>query len=324
MRAIAILAVFLHHALKIKLLWMGVDLFFVLSGFLITGVLLEIKRRSFGDLLRRFYFRRAVRILPPYLLTLALATVLLGTAWMRSWYLYIFLANLFLPLHVWHPLALEPLWSLAVEEQFYLLWPFAVYFLDRNSLRRLALALLVLAPLLRGLFLFGDSWPIYTLTPFRMDLLAAGALLALEWRRDPARIARRGPALGVLLAAVGIAGLGLLDRLHVTTYGNTRTGNVLIYECSLLFCLGFVLYALSARKTGWLCIRPLTYLGQISYTMYLVHLGVIGFAQAHFRPGASFAAALAITLAYASLSWFLMEAPLLGWGRNAEAAGVAS
>src|SRR5580698_6766214 len=111
-RALAILAVFSHHAFKAKLLWMGVDLFFVLSGFLITGVLMGMKRHTIGSFFRRFYARRARRILPPYLLLLCLATVFLGTGWLHFWYLYILLTNFILPMNIPHPIAFDPLWSL--------------------------------------------------------------------------------------------------------------------------------------------------------------------------------------------------------------------
>ncbi len=180
LRALAIVSVFLHHALHVKLLWMGVDLFFVLSGFLITGVLTDAKRYSLAGFFGHFYSRRVRRILAPYLLMLFLASFIFGTAWLKHWYLYILLTNLLLPLGIPHPTAFDPLWSLAVEEQFYLVWPFAVYFLSTRRLRQLCIALIVLAPILRGAFLFQRHWPIYTLTPFRMDLLAAGGLLCVE------------------------------------------------------------------------------------------------------------------------------------------------
>jgi peptidoglycan/LPS O-acetylase OafA/YrhL len=93
-RGLAILAVFLNHAFSARLLWMGVDLFFVLSGFLITGVLLNAKQYSLGGYFARFYARRARRILPPYFLTISLVSVIIGFAWARHWYLYILLTNL--------------------------------------------------------------------------------------------------------------------------------------------------------------------------------------------------------------------------------------
>ena len=82
-RALAITSVFIHHAFNIKLLWMGVDLFFVLSGFLITGILLKSRKKSFGRYIGAFYERRARRILPPYLVVMVITTAFLDTWWMR-------------------------------------------------------------------------------------------------------------------------------------------------------------------------------------------------------------------------------------------------
>ncbi len=315
-RALAILAVFFHHALKIKLLWMGVDLFFVLSGFLITGVLLNEKHRGIGKYFSHFYERRVRRILPPYGLTLVLASLFFGIAWMRHWYLYILLTNFLLPLHIQHPIAFDPLWSLAVEEQFYLVWPFAVYYLSERHLRALSIFFIAMAPVLRGVMHFQQHWPIYTLTPFRMDLLAAGALLCLEWRRNRSGIERWGASVGAILAVIGISGLALLAKNHISTYGNTRAGNVLIYECSLFVSVGIMLYALCGWRVGWMRYRPLRYIGQISYSMYLVHLGVLTLVATcvHGRKAAFLA--LGITILYASVSWHWMERPLLEYNRK--------
>jgi peptidoglycan/LPS O-acetylase OafA/YrhL len=311
-RAIAILAVFFHHALRVKMLWMGVDLFFILSGFLITGVLLSAKHHTIGSFFAHFYARRARRILAPYVLTLIVVSFFFGVTWMRHWYLYILLTNLLLPLHIPHPVAFDPLWSLAVEEQFYLVWPFAVYFLDEEHLRRLLVLLIILAPVLRGSLHFQEHWPIYTLTPFRMDLLAAGALLWLEWKRNRAGIERWGARISAPLAILGFAGLAVLRRYHISTDGNSRLGNVLIYEFSLFICFGFMLYALSGWHVGWLRLKPLMYIGQISYSMYLVHLGILTLIEPRISGIAGDALALALIIGYAALSWQVMESRLLG------------
>jgi peptidoglycan/LPS O-acetylase OafA/YrhL len=109
-------------------------------------------------------------------------------------YLYAFLMNFIYPLRVSAPLPFAPLWSLAVEEQFYLLWPLAVYFLSEKHLARLALSLIVAAPILRWICTpwFATQWQIYMLTPFRMDTLATGALIAIAWRRHRDRSERYG------------------------------------------------------------------------------------------------------------------------------------
>ncbi|HEV2215489.1 MAG TPA: acyltransferase [Terracidiphilus sp.] len=311
-RAVAILAVFFHHSLHIKLLWAGVDLFFILSGFLITNVLLDAKHHSLGGYFEHFYSRRARRILAPYLLTLFIASFFVGLAWMRHWYFYLLFTNFLQPLGIQLPRAFEPLWSLAVEEQFYLVWPFAVYFLSERHLRRLCVALILAAPILRGSFHFASQWPVYMLTPFRMDLLAAGGLLCLIWRNDREWLVRNSGRIFAPLFAAGLCALGLLAHFHISTSDNTRTGNVLIYEATLLACLGFIVYALAGHRVAWLCWHPLRYIGRISYTMYLVHLGVLTHLESHiYGRFVRSAIALAITVAYASASWFLMERRLL-------------
>jgi peptidoglycan/LPS O-acetylase OafA/YrhL len=310
-RAVAILAVFFYHALGTRLLWMGVDLFFVLSGFLITGVLIEAKYLPLPRFFAQFYAKRARRILAPYAVTLILVSIFFGLGWMRKWYLYLFLANFVLPLRIPQPAALDPLWSLAVEEQFYLVWPFAVYFLDARRLRSLSISLIVLAPLLRGAIQFHQRWPVYTLTPFRMDLLASGALLWLEWTRNREGIERCGARLGAFIALIGLLGFGLLSSFHLSMTSNTRISNVFVFECALLVCFGFLLYALGGKHVAWMRIKPLRYIGNISYSMYLVHLGILVLLIRYLSRSGAASIGLILTIAYASLSWWLMESRLL-------------
>jgi len=308
--------VFFHHSLKIKLLWMGVDLFFILSGFLITGVLLNAKGKSLGSYIGQFYARRVRRIMVPYFITLVLVSLIFGVAWMRHWYLYVFLTNLLLPLHIPHPVAFDPLWSLAVEEQFYFVWPFAVYFLSERRLKWFAIFLIALAPCLRFGLHFHQHWPIYTLLPFRMDLMAVGGLLCVAYRNARPLLERWGVTIGIISVGIGLCGLLELSRIGVTTYGNTRLGNLLIYECSLLMCTGIMLWALSGKGVGVLCLRPFTYIGTISYSMYLVHMGVLTLLGQHLPAAATTVIGLAITVSYASISWYLIESPLLNQARK--------
>ena len=309
-RGLAILSVFFLHVLHISF-FSGVDLFFVLSGFLITNVLLEGKRKDRSRLFRNFYERRAKRILPSYFLTLLVASMFAGWSWLRHWYLYVFLANLIIPLHISYPAIFPPLWSLAVEEQFYLLWPIAVYFLSTRHLKHVSLMILVCAPLFRGVFQFSDQWPIYMLTPFRMDLIAAGALLGLIWRDKPQLISKYGSALGIVFILAGLSGLVILGNFHLALYTNSRLSNVTVYEASLIECVGIMLLALGDRGAGWMAFSPLRFIGKISYTMYLVHVGIIFLLGPRLHGLPLAAVALAITVAYASASWFLMERHLL-------------
>jgi peptidoglycan/LPS O-acetylase OafA/YrhL len=315
LRAFAILSVFLYHAFSLPLSWMGVDIFFVLSGFLITGILLERKLRP--GYFSGFYARRARRILVPYYLLLVLSSVLFGTAWIKQWYWYGFFAsNVPSAFHSVPHQSLDVLWSLAVEEQFYLLWPVAILFLSETALLWTAATLIVLAPVLRGIAtsFVSTSAPIYHLMPFRMDLLAAGAVIALLWRRSP-DIIREIPLLGPTL--VGCAGGALVS---LSTYTSFRTGsnsqfnNVVLYSLTLTVAVGLLLWSLQGKGLfpALLRLRCLRFLGRISYSMYLVHVCFIVLAERQFsNRWAVFAAAFAATLAYSTVSWFVLEKRLL-------------
>jgi peptidoglycan/LPS O-acetylase OafA/YrhL len=319
-RALAILMVFLHHALNVveKLnihgLWMGVDIFFVLSGFLITGVLLDAKQRTLTGFFAHFYERRVRRLLVPYLLALLIGSAIYGLAWTSHWYLYVFLTNFLMAFKFPHPSAFEPLWSLAVEEQFYIVWPLAVYFLSERWLARICVLLLVAAPVLRGTIHFPTHWPIYALTPFRMDLLAAGALLTIIWRRRGDLVRRWGTVYGYAVGALGGLGVILLAKNHITTFTNTSMSNVVLYESTLLIGVGVILIALAGRGVGILKSKVMAYIGQISYSMYLIHMTILGWPllQQHLHGAALIIVAFMLTVAYSALSWTLIESRLLG------------
>ena len=313
-RAIAIAAVFLHHILHVKLLWMGVDLFFVLSGFLITGVLLDRKANSLKEYLGHFYRRRAQRILPPYLLLLLVTTIVVGTIWIREWYYYFFLMNVITATGAPQPGSLSILWSLAVEEQFYLVWPFVVYYLSDAGIAWVAGGMAIAAPLLRWLCtpLFATHWAIYALTPFRMDTLAVGALLALVWRTHPEKIRRFGQ-YGPLISMCALGVLGILaGNPEFRTRANTHATNVLIYEMSLIICTGIIFWALSGRWVRVLTLAPVRYLGRVSYTVYLIHL-TFYFVLTRYLHNTVWINTLTLAgaLLYAAVSWFVMEKPIL-------------
>jgi peptidoglycan/LPS O-acetylase OafA/YrhL len=321
LRAIAVLAVFAQHAIKAPL-WMGVDLFFVLSGFLITGILLERKARGesyFGY----FYARRVRRILPPYILLMIVSSLLFGLGWAQHWPWYVFFAtNIGNALGQSGHESLNVLWSLAVEEQFYIFWPFVVLFLPERALAIVAAALLVVVPVLRAVATpwFDTFWPIYYLTPFRMDLLSAGALLAVLVRRDRKALEPfRFPALLAFFAALAV--LGWL-HLHYPRFraANTPLSNAGLYSVSLVLCTSALIIALQSKGLvkRVLSNPVLVYIGTISYTIYLIHLTVL---YAVWPLGlsryVSAALALAVTLAYASITWFVFERRLIhGAGKH--------
>jgi peptidoglycan/LPS O-acetylase OafA/YrhL len=322
LRAVAILAVILNHTLHIPLTWVGVDIFFVLSGFLITGILLERKTGSptTGGYFHYFYSRRAFRILPAYLLTLVVYSIIFTPTAFRPWPLFAFFG---MNLHEFFPhpyvLAPLPLWSLAVEEQFYLVWPVIILLVSEKVLLRLALAAVLLTPLLRALCtpLFPSMFFIYILTPFRADLLCAGAVLAMLWKRRSAhheQLCRSFAWLGVLAGFGGLAFVQLWPSLRLAS--NTRTANGLDYSLSVLGSFALLAWTLASR--GWLrtllASVPMRFIGQISYTMYLTHIIAIFVAERYLtNPYALTAVALPATVLYAWLSWVLLERPLIAF-----------
>jgi peptidoglycan/LPS O-acetylase OafA/YrhL len=321
LRAIAILMVFGAHAFGVPLFWMGVDLFFVLSGFLITGILLRLKqnRTAGGSYWSAFYLRRVRRILPPYVAFLVALSLVWRVPWSHIWYWYLFFVpNIPLALGKVAVAAMTPLWSLGVEEQFYFLWPWLVLLCAREGLRRIALGVIVISPLLRALAtpLFSTHFPIYSLTVFRADTLAMGAFIALAASRDPQWIARhRRLALGSFVLALALlVSLSILPSFRAGA--NSVLFNSIAYSLSAVGLGGTLIYVLGLQK-GFLhtllTSPPLTYLGLISYTFYLYHEAVLLQVSRYLHSPILIAlAAFTVTVLISMLSWHLFEAPILG------------
>lgn len=313
LRAVAIAAVFLHHALHLPLMWAGVDVFFVLSGFLITGILLDAKAHA-KNYFRHFYARRVRRILPAYWVALLLLSVLFGWAWLHRWYWFVFFATNIGETIRRSDFSLQPLWSLAVEEQFYLVWPLVVLLAGPRKLRWIAVAGIVIAPVLRFVCtpLFPNHFAVYFLTPFRMDLLCAGALLVMLWREQRDTF-QRIANWWWMPAALAMAVLFWVNRYPAWhTQSNTRQANVGILFLTLVIACALLAGALRGR--GWLCallrMPPVRYIGVISYSMYLVHAGAIELGRRWFgQSWRMVIVAAALTIAYASVAWF-------GWERR--------
>jgi peptidoglycan/LPS O-acetylase OafA/YrhL len=316
----------------------GVDLFFVLSGFLIGGILLDCKASP--RYFRTFYLRRFHRIFPLYYLWLGLYMILALTVFQylpqsiragwsgwRPAVVYGFFAQNLVSKNLQGVSAawLGPLWSLAVEEQFYLLIPLAVRFLSRRRLVQLLLAALAISPLLRLAFLIRTHGAQYTATPLRADALAMGVLLALALRQPgwPDRIRQNLHWLYAAIAALAVAVLYLAPRALAPA---GRWDTPWCFSCmGLLFTAG-ILLALT-RPHGWwsrLCRQTtLRNLGGISYCVYVIHLAVITISQAvvHFLYGskpvwdlAGVLIAWTITLLLAKISGRYFEGPLLRRG----------
>ncbi len=277
LRGLAVLAVVLYHCHPLLVGtplygvslwgWSGVNLFFVLSGFLITSILLEARGRP--HYFRNFYARRALRIWPVYLLLLIVCYSVplwfLGdslahqTHWRTLAAYALFLQNL---RHTPLPGTLGPTWSLAIEEQYYLLWAPLVWLLGaRRVLLASALGvLLVLSPLLRILH---PHWLTPTHTLIHLDGIALGSLLAVALfslhleRRIWLAMGISGACLGWLATATIAGGTAFLDS-----------------ALALLFA-GVVLIAIAgggARLLAPLRRSPLVFYGTISYGLYMIHI----------------------------------------------------
>jgi peptidoglycan/LPS O-acetylase OafA/YrhL len=249
--------------------WVGVNLFFVLSGLLITGILLDSKNRPY--FYRRFYTRRALRILPPYYGLLILLLVLRASSPAFVGLSFVYLANMTGFFGVASDYG--PLWSLAVEEHFYILWPTVVRRLTMQRLAWISAAIVVLVPILRAIsFSLGWRGGLNWYTWFVADGLAAGGLLAIVLRNQVSRAQVKRLcwlllASSVLLGAAGQPfGIGTRNRLLGASLQLT-TLNIFFAGVLLLFLL-----AGSGSARRYVNNPMLRFLGYISYGLYLDHL----------------------------------------------------
>jgi peptidoglycan/LPS O-acetylase OafA/YrhL len=302
--------------------WLGVDLFFMLSGFLITGILLDTRDRP--HYFRNFYARRFLRIMPLYF-TLVLVWAVFYHPYGRYLLLSsVFGANLAPLFHVAVPHGPTVLWSLAVEEHFYLLWPAIVLLVDRKKLLWLCVAIFLGCPMLRGLFALRGMNPgsIIVLSWFRFDGLATGAAIAI-WARS-ARFDRRTAHViaGICLVMLCVVSVG---GAHHGIFGTkTPVGLALTYtQAYFAFAIPFVL-ALVYRGTVWTSVLRNPFLqlsGALSYCLYLIHLSIGDAYQAVFANRLHLAptetvlirAAVVILLSFgiAALSRKFLEQPCL-------------
>jgi len=214
-------------------------------------------------------------------------------------------------------LPLTPLWSLAVEEQFYLLWPLVLLRCPPHLRWRLVLGLLAAAPLFRALTtIWWGRYAPQALLPCRADILAAGAALALLERERGRAIFRQWRRS--LLALAVTSGLAFAFIAAVAAHGSLWY-TVAVLEFDMLFytsVVALVLGGLGSRPVRLIALPPLAYVGQISYGLYLLHVPLLFIAHKSLHGLAAVAVAGAATFVLAMLSWHLFEQPLLRWGQR--------
>ena len=336
LRGLSILAVFVAHSSFLRSLphasfleygRVGVDLFFVLSGFLITGILLDTK--SSHHYFRNFYARRALRIWPLYyvmlILVLGLCARFTPNASQQvkhAWpYFFLYLQNL--RPHLFIPFGLEPTWSLAIEEQFYLTWPMLIFVFKR---RVLVLALVGAVVLSLALRIFGFEHGaslkfIHNFTFCRLDAIALGSLSAIWLRSGKCTTAlwRRYSLYFLLAGGAGVIASRILFHQQSTVISYTFLaigftgflGMALISEND-----GSVLKSLLNRR--WLC-----GIGKISYGLYLLHMPLFLIFESYSQGHPIFAnsavlrnltwgsAQVLAAFVAAAISWHFFESPIL-------------
>jgi peptidoglycan/LPS O-acetylase OafA/YrhL len=344
LRFYAFLGVFVFHtlpvdtpffrALHLPLPWLwkaiiqsgatGVDLFFALSAFLITSLLLRERLETGGISLRLFYIRRILRIWPLYFLVLALGIVVahasrLSHLWYYTqslpWYYVVgyltFLSNWVCAAFGGPQSICAPLWTVSIEEQFYLIWPaFAKMLQRRGMFITGAVALLLPIGSQFVILLIGaKSSYIYFGSASRCGSLGAGIILAL----CVARLPKLGSSARFLLVAAGVTGL-----IVSTAWTGDRVGiRMMIARSVISLASGAILYGCVYSRTKFLTCGLLVRLGKVSYGLYMLHFTALLIVMSLLQPRHGWrllaakllALILSIFLAFASYRW--VESPFL-------------
>ena len=326
---------------QLKSGFIGVDVFFALSGFLITRLLLRERDSTGGIAFKAFYLRRSLRIFPIYYASLAFCAVFMAIP-ARDLVFAALYASDYNFAYVDAPVTIlsSPLahtWSLAVEEQFYLVWPLLVALLPMRLGRMvtalvvpaIAVALAVLAclatrPAIAEALVFGAA-------PIRMLSLSLGAYLAYR-ERDGAGLAGWQ---GDLLAVFGVVWLAGVQAGRAMGYVATGAPYHTLGNIGFAVLSMGILASMLARRSGLMRVpqrvlmtRPLRYIGRISYGLYLYHYIILSALSINHAedgaPASRVAAALILSFGLAAVSFHFIEAPLLRLGsqRRSRSAGL--
>lgn len=351
LRAVAFLLVFFFHSDYLPFGWVGVQLFFVLSGFLITGILVNMKDTlNVRDYFVKFYGRRFLRVFPLYyfyLLAMAGLTLVLLQNHYKPNVMKLFQEQLpfaltytynfhYAAADYRHLYFLVHFWSLAVEEQFYIIWPLVLLMTPKTARKQVFLFLILSGPLLRILFLAGQShslfpalnqnpaMAIYPLTFNHLDAFACGAYIACFPLKRPTVqaivLTFLLPASAILWQFLSTRNLPLAGSLGFEFI--MPVNNQFVWGYTVLNYY-FAVLILAVSKEGflvWLLENVfLKYIGRISYGLYVYHNGLLWFAgrlrdmglpEQFMKPVGTFAA-LTVSFLLAALTYHLLEKPLL-------------
>lgn len=329
LRAISVFGVILSHLMMLDFFpdvhWLkaialrgtyGVTVFFVLSGFLITHLLVSEERKTGRISLKRFYIRRGFRILPPALAYLAIVGIFGAFGYFAlSWRDFLAPA-LFVENYQTGPKVVAHFWSLSVEEQFYLVWPVLVFLLPSRHRLAITLALVLLAPIWMA-YSLQTAGGLYGVNEHRSDLvfhtLLAGCLLALarsdqRWSRFLSLpFCRRWPLFLISLVLI-------LIRLSPTV----MQGNAWLFALGdslgaigVALLVNVVIQARLPAINNLLNTRVLTWVGRLSYSLYLWQQPLC-FARPTTWWLGGFPQCVIASIVFAAASYYLIEQPILG------------
>ena len=355
-RALAITMVILFHFFyeEIRWGWIGVQIFFTLSGFLITSILLENTNKSLKKYLTRFYWRRAIRIFPIYYLYIgAVSIIYIVTAspisFKETWVYLITYTYNYYPLIALDndrsSIAFPHFWSLCVEEQFYLVWPVIVYFFNRKQLKYVVCIIIILSPILR--FLLADhilsfyskseyvvGKIIYQFTLCQLDSFAFGAAIPIFKLNK--NVKNTDKMLLLIFALMLVIGSIQFFYSTGTSYGINYDFNTFGYEMynmkygqhvwsyTLLGLFSLLLILNAIRKTfflkNFLENKILVHIGRISYGLYIYHFILsnifIKLIEYGLNKNLGFITFLIVTYFVSLMSFKFIEGPLLSKFKN--------
>lgn len=285
----------------------GVDVFFVISGFLITHLLIREREANGSFSIKNFYIRRARRIFPAYALFLLVATALISLKLMDANRAQLLEAATYTYSVVPHTAksAIGQVWSLCVEEHFYLLWPLTLLLLGFARSRYALIAVIIVTVPLRFL-LRNTTLDIGYSTPTRLDVIAVGCLAAYAWNSQRLRhLVKRTMSYRVLWSAIG---LWLLSHFVLSHSGKFALCVASAFEA---VCIAVIMFHCIQRKTTLLNWKPIVFVGVLSYSIYLAQT-LLFVKGIH---GNLLLQLLAISC-YALFSYYLVEAPVLNYFKD--------
>lgn len=345
-----VLVMFFHYDYLIEAGWVGVQLFFVLSGFLITTILMhDRENQPLGHYLKGFYWRRTLRIFPIYYLYLLIVALVYAKFHtpedfkQTAPFLFTYTYNLFpLVYEFSFDIFFTHFWSLSIEEQFYLFWPIIVYFLSTRQLRVLLVVMILVAPVIRfwlanylldeGISKDFTEQIVYRFTFSQWDAFAFGAAIPVFKLQastfNPYKLLMAGMAMFI---GFGIFNYRMLlaegENVGLTSFGFplgvlNNYQHVWSYSLLSLVCMGFIL--ICVKYSHNIVVKTvfgnpfMVFLGRISYGLYVYHwviwMAFGRFLKPYFAfPLLGFVCYSVICIGVAYLSFILIEKPLLSF-----------